>query len=382
MKTTARIRLTVLGGLTAGAIVVLPGAPLAQQAPPPQQTAPPAQAPPNPNQAAFAAAQAALQEAATADRKDMMEQLGIKALRPGPSGNEQAPNHANYDEAIANPYPESARRPHAEERQEGHDAGACGGSSGVRRSSRTSSAKCSAAFRRSVPKVTWTESRSVNATVGGRAVIGKQLIGHVDNSIVSGDHRRHPDDAGHAGRREGSGAGDDHVRRRPRAAGRSAAPGPRRRSRRPRLRTTAGERSAGDRAAHRRRLGLRVAQPRQHPGRQRRRADERHHRPREQGPAPQARRLGRAARLGVGRVARPRLSRDRQGGGREAGRHRRRLALRQGGAGHDGVRHALRGRAGRIVGRRRREAAPPQLGRSGREPHRLAASITGWPATS
>ena len=39
----------------------------------------------------------------------MMEQLGIKALRPGPSGNEPAPNHANYDEAIANPYPESAR---------------------------------------------------------------------------------------------------------------------------------------------------------------------------------------------------------------------------------------------------------------------------------
>ena len=35
----------------------------------------------------------------------MMDQLGIKALRPGPSGNEKAPNHANYDESIANPYP-------------------------------------------------------------------------------------------------------------------------------------------------------------------------------------------------------------------------------------------------------------------------------------
>ena len=34
-----------------------------------------------------------------------MAQLGITALRPGPSGNEQAPNHANYDEATANPYP-------------------------------------------------------------------------------------------------------------------------------------------------------------------------------------------------------------------------------------------------------------------------------------
>jgi hypothetical protein len=39
------------------------------------------------------------------DHQDMMDQLGIKALRPGPSGDENAPNHANYDEAKANPYP-------------------------------------------------------------------------------------------------------------------------------------------------------------------------------------------------------------------------------------------------------------------------------------
>src|SRR2546425_375014 len=39
------------------------------------------------------------------DHQDMMDQLGIKALRPGPSGTETAPNHANYDEATANPYP-------------------------------------------------------------------------------------------------------------------------------------------------------------------------------------------------------------------------------------------------------------------------------------
>jgi hypothetical protein len=39
------------------------------------------------------------------DHRNMMEQLGIKALRPGPSGNDQAPNHANYAEATANPFP-------------------------------------------------------------------------------------------------------------------------------------------------------------------------------------------------------------------------------------------------------------------------------------
>ncbi len=38
------------------------------------------------------------------DHQNMMDQLGIKALRPGPSGDEKAPNHANYDEAKANPY--------------------------------------------------------------------------------------------------------------------------------------------------------------------------------------------------------------------------------------------------------------------------------------
>ena len=39
------------------------------------------------------------------DHQNMMDQLGIKTVRPGPSGNEKAPNHANYDESTANPFP-------------------------------------------------------------------------------------------------------------------------------------------------------------------------------------------------------------------------------------------------------------------------------------
>jgi hypothetical protein len=39
------------------------------------------------------------------DHQNMMGQLGIRKLRPGPSGNETAPNHANYDESLANPFP-------------------------------------------------------------------------------------------------------------------------------------------------------------------------------------------------------------------------------------------------------------------------------------
>src|SRR5271157_774012 len=40
------------------------------------------------------------------DHRNMMDQLEIKALRPGPSGNEKAPDHANYDESKANPFPD------------------------------------------------------------------------------------------------------------------------------------------------------------------------------------------------------------------------------------------------------------------------------------
>jgi lysophospholipase L1-like esterase len=45
------------------------------------------------------------------DHRTMIEQPGIKALRPGWSGNEQAPNHANYDEALANPFPKTPEQP-------------------------------------------------------------------------------------------------------------------------------------------------------------------------------------------------------------------------------------------------------------------------------
>src|SRR6476661_10653243 len=39
------------------------------------------------------------------DHKQMMQQLGIARLRPGPSGRTGATNSANYDPAKANPFP-------------------------------------------------------------------------------------------------------------------------------------------------------------------------------------------------------------------------------------------------------------------------------------
>jgi hypothetical protein len=130
-----------------------------------------AQQAPNPNAAATAA-----------DHQNMMDQLGIKALRPGPSGTETAPNHANYDAATANPFPNlpdvltlkngkkvttpamwwNQRRP---EIVEDFDREVLG------------------RVPRNVPKVTWSVTRTANAMVGDRPVIGKQLVGHVDNSV-------------------------------------------------------------------------------------------------------------------------------------------------------------------------------------------------------
>ena len=55
------------------------------------------------------------------DHQNMMDQLGIKTLRPGWSGNENAPNHANYDESKANPYPKCSGPVDAERRHKGRD---------------------------------------------------------------------------------------------------------------------------------------------------------------------------------------------------------------------------------------------------------------------
>jgi hypothetical protein len=116
------------------------------------------------------------------DHQNMKQQLGIKALRPGPGGRAGATNSANYDPAKANPYPDlpevltlkngqkittpdvwwKQRRPEIVEDFEREIFGR---------------------VPKNVPKVTWTVvTQATDRVVGEVPVVAKQLVGHVDNS--------------------------------------------------------------------------------------------------------------------------------------------------------------------------------------------------------
>jgi prepilin-type processing-associated H-X9-DG protein len=118
---------------------------------------------------------------AVQDHQNMMDQLGIKALRPGPSGNENAPNHANYDESKANPFPDlpnplttkngkpvtsaeqwwKERRP---EIMEDFDREVLG------------------RVPKEVPKITWTVMSTSQGMSESHATVVRKLAGHVDNT--------------------------------------------------------------------------------------------------------------------------------------------------------------------------------------------------------
>jgi lysophospholipase L1-like esterase len=125
--------------------------------------------------------QAQVEWTAAEDHQHMMERLGITALRPGPSGNEQAANHANYDEAVANPFPILP------------DALTLRNGSKVTQASAWWTGQRPEIvedFEREVygrvpahvPHVKWTVTDTRNDTLGGLQVVSKQLVGHVDNS--------------------------------------------------------------------------------------------------------------------------------------------------------------------------------------------------------
>jgi hypothetical protein len=122
-----------------------------------------------------------MQFTAEQDHQNMMDQLGIKSLRPGPKSDPNVPGHANYDPAIATPYPDlpelltlkngkkvttpevwwNQRRPEIVEDMEREIYGR---------------------LPKKIPAVKWTAVITEREFVGRTPVIARQLVGHVDNS--------------------------------------------------------------------------------------------------------------------------------------------------------------------------------------------------------
>jgi len=115
------------------------------------------------------------------DQQNMMQQLGIKSLRPGPSGNESAPNHANYDESKANPCPELPDVLTTRARKKITNAD---GWWKERRPELVEDIEKELYGRvpAKMPKVKWTVKVTDREFIGRTPVIAKQLVGHVDNS--------------------------------------------------------------------------------------------------------------------------------------------------------------------------------------------------------
>jgi hypothetical protein len=116
------------------------------------------------------------------DHDNMMKQLGIRALRPGPSGDDKAPNHANYDSALANPYP---NLPDVLTLKNGRKVTTAAMWWDQRRPEVVEDFEREVYGRVPVhvPGVTWSVKISEREFLGFTPVIAKQLVGHVDNSV-------------------------------------------------------------------------------------------------------------------------------------------------------------------------------------------------------
>ena len=116
------------------------------------------------------------------DHKDMMEQLGITRLRPGPSGNASATNAANYDPAKANPFPDL---PDPLVTKNGQKVTTAEQWWKVRRPEIVEDFEREVFGRvpKNVPKVKWTVvTQATDRVVGTLPVAAKQWVGQVDNA--------------------------------------------------------------------------------------------------------------------------------------------------------------------------------------------------------
>ncbi|HSC52973.1 MAG TPA: hypothetical protein VLC98_05115 [Phnomibacter sp.] len=113
-------------------------------------------------------------------QENMMQQLGIKKLRPGPSGDEKAPNHANYDTTLADPCPQL---PDILTLNNGKKVGSVEMWQKRRLEIMEDyEREVYGRIPKNVPAVNWKVTATENEMVGIVPVIAKQVIGHVDNS--------------------------------------------------------------------------------------------------------------------------------------------------------------------------------------------------------
>lgn len=115
------------------------------------------------------------------DQANMLQQLGITQLRPGPSGDAKAPNHANYDPLLADPCP---ILPDALITKGGKKVTGAEMWWKQRRPEIVEDFELEMYGRipKNVPKVTWTVKVVDHEFIGRTPVVAKLLQGHVDNS--------------------------------------------------------------------------------------------------------------------------------------------------------------------------------------------------------
>ena len=112
----------------------------------------------------------------------MLKQLGITRLRPGPSGQPNATNSANYDPAKANPFPDL---PEALTLKNGQKVTTAQMWWQMRRPEIVEDFEREVFGRvpKDVPKVTWTiTTQATDRVVGNIPVNARMLVGHADNS--------------------------------------------------------------------------------------------------------------------------------------------------------------------------------------------------------
>jgi len=116
------------------------------------------------------------------DHRLMMEKLGIKALRQGANGRDPAaPNYANYDESKANPYsslPDPLILANGKPVKSAKDWWKRRRPELVELYDREIYGRMPA----HVPAVTWSVKESREDMVGGKPVLFRKLVGHVDNT--------------------------------------------------------------------------------------------------------------------------------------------------------------------------------------------------------